>query len=243
MLRRFTVCAAAGASLLLAHFSWINPLSSPLTAGAEVQVQIAHGHAFPESEEMFRPQGIRSYVLASGGERTELKPLLGRKKLLANFKVPREGHYRFVFIQDRGVLSRTPKGLLPGGRDAHPDAHASARHYRSGVAWAATANAAKSPRAAAGLEFEMVAEASGDRLQVTVLHNGKPCADAEVISKRPGRAEEKLGLTGAGGRIAMPIADGLRAPLLLEASKTAAAPAGASYDKVNLSTSLYLESL
>ena len=243
MLRRITFGAVCCATLLSAHFSWINPLSSPLDAGAEVQVQIAHGHAFPESEEMFRPEGIKAYVLGPGGMQTELKPQQGARKLLASFKVPREGHYRFVFIQDRGILSRTPKGLLPGGRDAHPDALASARYYRSGVAWAATANAPKGQRAAAGLEFEMVAEASGGGLKLTVLHNGQPCADAEVISKREGRAEEKLGRTGADGSIVLPLAGGLRPPLLLEASKSAPAPAGASYEKLNLSTSLYLGSL
>jgi len=232
-------CAFLCTPLLLAHFSWINPLS-PLVPGEEVQVQIGHGHKFPESEEMFRPEGIKAYVLGPEGERTELTPSPDAKRLAASFKVPREGHYRFVFVQDRGVLSRTPKGLLPGGRDVHPGALESAKYYRSGVAIAATANAQKSRPVPAGLEFEMTAEASGGSLRITVLHKGKPCAEAAVTVKRAGQVEEKLGPTGADGRITLPLKNGLRGPLLLEASKATPAPAGASFDKLNLSTSLYL---
>jgi uncharacterized GH25 family protein len=230
------VLAAAG---LTAHFTWINPLSSPLQPGAEVQIQLAHGHSFPESEEMLRPDGIEAFAVGPDGARTPIKPARGTQKLVASYRVPSAGFYRFVFVQDRGVMSRTPQGLKAGGRDKNPGAISSARYYRSGIAYALTPGAAAPAAKPLGLEFELVAVRESAGLKISVWQNGKPCPGAEIVMKTPGAPDRKLGVTGADGALtANP--GGSKGPVLIDARKTGQA-SGTGYDSVNLASSLYME--
>lgn len=237
---RSTLALLSLATVLLAHYSWINPLSNPLKPGTSVEIQIAHGHTFPQSEEPMAEAGIEMFAVGPDGARARLHHVRGDKKLVASYKVPAEGFYRFVFVQDRGVMSRTPGGLKKGGRNKNPDAMTSARYYRSGVAYAATAGARLKPPEPLGLEFEIVASPQPGELGIQVLCGGRPCAEADVVLRTATAEERKLGRTTATGTLKANV-NGLKGPVLIEARKTAPAPAKENYDSVNLTTSLYLE--
>ncbi len=55
-----------------------------------------------------------------------------------------------------------------------------------------------------GLEAEILATADGDRLVLTVLHDGKPVSDAEIVVPMSGAGVETLA-TGADGTLAIPM--------------------------------------
>jgi uncharacterized GH25 family protein len=237
---KLTVSLLFLTATLPAHNSWINPLSSPLKQGTDVEIQIAHGHSFPESEQAMEDAGIEVFAVGPGGARASLPHVRSGKKLLATYKVPAAGFYRFAFVQDRGVMSRTPGGLKKGGRDKNPDAISSSRYYRSGVAYAATRGAQVKSAEPLGLEFEIVASRQPGALEVMVLCGGHPCAGADVIVKTAGGKERNLGRTAASGTVTAAVS-GLKGPVLIEARKTAPAPRNEHYDSMNLTTSLYLE--
>lgn len=237
---RLIVAPVAAAGVLLAHATWIAPVSPVLEKGRSATVQIGNGHHFPDSESAIGPDGLEAFVVNPGGARAKLGLSAAGKALSADYMVREAGTYRFVFVQDRGVISRTPTGLKPGGKDKNPGATQSMKSYRSAVAYATTAGARENDAKAVGLEFELVPVRSAGAVRITLLWKGKPCADATVNTYWPGKGEQKLGMTDANGTFLYSIPAGAAGQFLLTASYSEKAAPGAVYDALSYSTALYL---
>jgi hypothetical protein len=143
-------------------------------------VRISHGHKFPQSEEAINVREVEFFVLAPSGERVRLEPAVSKTAIAANYSVKEEGLHRIVLLQDRGVISRTPKGVQAGGRDKHPDATQAYRTLRSAVAYAATSKASSLSGKPAGLEFELAGEYSDGAWQLVLMNHGKPVPEAPI---------------------------------------------------------------
>jgi uncharacterized GH25 family protein len=230
----------AAAAIVTAHATWIAPVQPVLEMGKPVTVQVGNGHHFPDSESAVSPEGLDVFAVGPGGDRARLTASVSGKTLTARHHVQGPGTYRFVFVQDRGVMSRTPAGLKPGGKDQHPNATQSMKAYRSAVAYATTAGAKQSDLKPVGLKFELAPQRSADTVTVTLLQDGKPCAGAAVNSFWPGKDEQKAGTTDTSGKFVYHVPAGQKGQFLLTASHTEKAPAGAVFDTLSYSTALYL---
>ncbi len=237
------VLGAAGALAALAHYTWIAPITLPLEVGKTTTVRIGHGHKFPQSEEAINWRQLELFVLTPSGARVKLEPAATASTVTASFTVKDAGPHRIAFVQDRGVSSRTPRGVKPGGRDKNPDATQSTRTFRTAVAYAGTDNNAAEMASAKpiGLEFELTGEWSGGAWQVRLLKQGKAVdgASVEVFLAGSGQAVE-AGKTGSGGRLTYRPATGTQGAAMFSVMLKDAAPAGAMYDAVNYETSLYV---
>jgi uncharacterized GH25 family protein len=229
------LCATAA----LAHFAWIAPVPPVLTVGAVAGIQMGIGHELGNPEAAPPLVESRAYALAPSGAKTDLKPALKGLALMADYTVKEAGQHRFVFLQDRGIRSRTPKGIKVGGRDQHPDATQSFHTLRTAVAYAATAGT-KFDAKAVGLSYELVPQRSADSITVTLLANGKPCAGGEVAVSWAGKKEVVLGKTGADGKMKYAIPAGAKGPLVIVAEQPFPAPKTAKYDTDNFETAVYL---
>lgn len=241
MKTRIWTVGAAAAATAFAHFTWVSPADVAWEVGKTAAVRISHGHQLGHSEEAVNMRGAEFFVVAPSGQRTALEPATAGTAVSANFTVKERGVHRIVLVQDRGVISRTPKGVQPGGRDAHPDAAQAYRPYRSAVAYAGAAQSGVPGAKPAGIEFELAGEFANGAWQLTLLNHGKPVAGANV-EVLPAGAKEGVpaGKTGADGRISYRPPAGAKGPALFSAEWKAPPPAGARYDSVNYSTSLYV---
>jgi uncharacterized GH25 family protein len=233
-----------GISLVLAgtaaaHFAWIAPGEPVLTVGKAARVQLGIGHELGVSEAAPLLPGLQVYALAPSGARTELRPAKSGLWLAAEYTPKEAGQHRLVFTHDRGVRSRTPKGLVDGGRDKNPTATQAFRGIRTAVAYASTANAKFEPKAA-GLAYELIPQRTEKGVTVTLLLNGKPCAGGAVAVSWAGKKEVVLGKTGADGRLSYAVPAGAKGPFVILAEQPVAAAKGANYDTDNYETALYL---
>ncbi len=236
------IACSAGALLLaavplLGHSTWIAVVPHPLVVGKAAKVQIGNGHQFPLSESAMGVDGLQMFAVAPSGARTTLQPHKEAAFVRSDYTVREAGLHRFAFVQDRGIVSRTPQGLRPGGRDKNPKALQALKMYRSAVAYSGTADKPKP----LGLTFELLGACSRDSLILTLLLNSKPLQGVGIGIVWPGGKEEKLGATGIDGTFTYRIPAGTKGPLLLEATHTENAPAGSPYDTSSYSTALYLE--
>lgn len=236
---RVVLAHIAAAVTALAHYTWVYPAQLPLTVGKTCVVQISHGHTFPNSEEAINFSQVELFALPPSGARVKLQPSAAGSAVTANYDVKEPGLHRLVMIQDRGVTSRTPKGVQAGGRDKHPDATQSSRMIRSAVAYAPTAMSATIAGKPAGLEFELVGEYSKGRWQAQLLKQGKPVPEAaiEVFLAGSGKPVAS-GKTDAQGRFSYEPPAGAKGPLLFSGELREPPPAGAKYDFVTYATSL-----
>jgi uncharacterized GH25 family protein len=237
---RLGIAVCAAGATLFAHATWIAPVASPLEVGKSVNVQIGNGHAFPESESALSPQNLEVFAVAPSGGKVELKPIKSGSFLTASYAVREPGMHRFVFVQDRGVISRTPQGLKPGGRDQNPGATQSMKMYRAAVAYAGTAGANLGPQSPLGVTFEVAPQRTKDSVIVSVLLNSKPVAGAKIRAVLPGQKEQELGSTGSDGKFTYRVPSGLSGPFLLIAAHSQKAAAGEKYDNADYSTALHL---
>jgi uncharacterized GH25 family protein len=229
----------ASYSVVYAHFVWIGPVSPQLKVGETVMIQIGNGHTFPASESAMSSEDLKVFALTPSGARTEIAASVSGKALSAQYEPKEEGMYRFAFVQDRGVMSQTTKGYLPGGKDHHPGAMRSFKSFRSAVAYAWTPDARFTQGKAVGIPFEMTAAKSGSGVVVTVLKDGKPASGVEISSVWPGQKEEKAGTSGADGRFTYNVPAGAKGPFLLLAN-IARPVQGATYQTENYNTALHL---
>jgi hypothetical protein len=136
-------------------------------------------------------------------------------------------------------MSRTSRGVQPGGRDKHPDAAQASRMVRTAVTYASTSNITAVTGKPAGLEIELVGEYSKEGWNVQLLKEGKAVSAATIEVFLAGTAQpvftEK---TGADGRLSYKPAAGAKGPVLFSAELKERPPAGARYDFVNYSASL-----
>jgi uncharacterized GH25 family protein len=225
---------------MFAHATWIAPVAGPLEVGKSLNVQIGNGHAFPESESALSPRNLEVFAVAPSGGKIELKPVKSGSFLTASYTVREPGMYRFVFIQDRGVMSRTPQGLKPGGRDQNPGASQSMKMYRAAVAYAGTAGADHAPGTPLGLTFEVTPQRTKDSVILSVLLNSKPVAGVKIRALLSGKKEQELGATGSDGKFTYRVPSGLSGPFLLVAAHSQKAAAGEKYDNADYSTALHL---
>jgi uncharacterized GH25 family protein len=212
-----------------------------LVAGKVNRIEIGHGHRFPVSEEAIAAGQVKAFALAPPGKRTELRAAAAGKVVALEYTPDEPGTHTLGFVQDRGILSRTPGGVKKGGKDANPDAVRTFRAVRTAVSYASAGTPAP-PGRAAGLEFEIVPGMEGGVVALQVLRKGKPAAGADVQVLLSGREEVKpLGKTGEQGRLVYNREAGAKGPVLFLAGWAEPAPAGAAYGTTNLSTSLYLD--
>jgi uncharacterized GH25 family protein len=228
------------AGVLAAHYTWIAPASAPLVQGKVNKVLIAHGHQFPVSEEAIAAAQVKAFAIAPSGKRAELKAAKVGKLVEAAYTPMEAGTHAFGFAQDRGVTSRTPGGVKPGGRDVNKDVAQALRAVRTAVAFASTAKVTPTGKPL-GLELEIVPQISASSVTLQLLRSGKPLAATAIQVLTSGSEEPReLGKTSAQGTLVYAIGAGTKPPVLFIAAVNEPAAKGAGYDTTNLSTSLYL---
>jgi uncharacterized GH25 family protein len=228
------------AGVVAAHYTWIAPAPAPLVQGKVNKLLIAHGHHFPVSEEAIAVAQVKAFAIAPSGKRTELKAATVGKVVEVEYTPAEAGTHAIGFVQDRGVMSRTPGGVKPGGRDVNKDATQALRVVRTAVAFASTAKVAL-PGKPLGLDLEIVPRMSASSVTLQLLRSGKPLAETAIQVLTNGSEEPKeLGKTSAQGTLVYAIGAGTKPPVLFIAALAEPAAKGASYDTTNLSTSLYL---
>lgn len=198
MRTKILVLGVFPAALALAHYTWISPQtsSSSIVAGKTVKVAIAHGHKFPVSEEAINATQVKMWAVAPSGAKIALTPVPQPGVILADLAPKESGTYRLAFTQDRGWMSRTPRGVKPGGKDKNPDATQSFRIFRSGIAYTGLI-AAPAPL---GLETELTATLAEGEWTVRLYKDGKPLTGQTVQVLQAGQKDgTDIGKTGAGG--------------------------------------------
>jgi uncharacterized GH25 family protein len=224
------------AASAFAHYTWIAPLS-PLEAGKTVVIQIGHGHKFPVSEEAINASQVELFVLAPSGARTQLKPASAGTAVTAPFTVKESGVHRVALIQDRGITSRTPAGVRPGGRDKNANAIQASRTLRTAVAYTGVVSNIQP----SGLEFELAGAYSGGAWNLRLLKSGKPVSGAAVEAFLSGASKAvPAGQTDAEGRVSFRPPAGSKGPAVFSVGSREPAPTGAHFDSTNYETSLHV---
>lgn len=238
---RIVLTGSLAAITALGHYTWVSPVQLPLEVGKTSAIRISHGHKFPQSEEAINASQVDLFVLAPSGARMKLETAVSGTAVAANYAVKETGLHRIVLVQDRGITSRTPKGLQSGGRDKHSDAIEASRMVRSAVAYAPTSKVTAVHGKPAGLAFELVGDYSDGAWQLQLLKEGKglPMADIEVFMGGSLHAVS-AGKTGSDGRLTYKPPAGTKGPTMFISEMKDQARAGAKYDFVNYSTSLYV---
>lgn len=233
---RIPILALSSALAALGHYTWLAP-DAALTPGKPATIRISHGHKFPTSEEAINARQVDLFVVAPSGKRTKLTATSAGTAVTAPFTPTEAGPHRLAFTQDRGVSSRTPQGVKPGGRDKNPTATQASRTFRTAVAYLA-ANASSQPL---GLELELTAKFASGAFTITLLKNGKPAAGIPIELFLPGAAQAtELAKTDASGQVRYQPPASAKGPALFSAGFKDQPPAGAPYDTTNYETSLYV---
>jgi len=223
-----------------AHYTWIAPVDA-LEVGKTASIRIGHGHKFPQSEEAINAAQVDLFVLTPSGARVKLAAASAGTAVNATYAVKEAGLHRIAFVQDRGITSRTPKGVRPGGRDKNPDASQSYRTLRTSVSYVTTSRSSAANAKPLGLEFELTAESISGVWHLLLLKSGKPAAGVPVEAFIAGAAKAiDAGKTGSDGKLSFTPPAGAKGPAMFSAETKGAPPQGAPYDSVNLSTSLYV---
>lgn len=230
-----TVCAVTA----WGHYTWIAASPELLPVGKPVTLQIGHGHEFPASEEAINARQLDLFAVSPSGTKTKLEAVASRTAVNAKFTAKESGLYRIAFVQDRGVSSRTPDGVKPGGRDRNPSAMQAFRTLRTAITYASTAKATTVQGKPLGLEFELSGALANGAWTLQLLKQGKPAAGVAIEVFVAGTDKPvALGKTGADGKTTFRPSTGAKGSALFLASQRDAAPAGAAYDATNYETSL-----
>jgi uncharacterized GH25 family protein len=233
---RLTAAAAIVSSAVWAHYTWVMPAATVFEAGKPNKITVAHGHRFPQSEEAITASQVKLYVLAPSGAKTDLKAASAGTSVTADFTPKESGPHRIIFTQDRGAMSRTPKGVKPGGRDKNPDATEAFSLLRTGVVYSGKGHKP------AGLDAELSAEpAANGSWQVQLLRTGKPVAGQTIQVVLNGQKDATdVGKTGADGKVTFKPAAASKAPVMFLAEFAEKAGAGSSIDERRFSVTLYV---
>lgn len=199
------------AAAALAHYTWIAPQTSTIVAGKAATLTVAHGHKFPVSEEAVNATQVKMWVVAPSGVKTPVTPIAQPGRIGANFQPKESGVHQLVFTQDRGWMSRTPRGVKPGGKDKNPDATQSFRIFRSGIAYTGLV-AAPAPH---GLETELTASLAQGKWTVRLYKDGKPLAGQTVQVLQSGQKDgTDIGKTSGDGTVTFAAPAGVKSPML-----------------------------
>jgi uncharacterized GH25 family protein len=222
-------------SAVWAHYTWVVSSAPVFEAGKSNKITVAHGHRFPQSEEAINASQVKLYVLAPSGARTDLKAVSSGTSVTADFTPKESGSHRVVFTQDRGAMSRTPKGVKPGGRDKNPDATEAFSLLRTGVVYSGKGHKPL------GLDAELSAEpGTGGAWQVQLLRAGKPVAGRMIQVVLNGQKEASdIGKTGPDGKVAFK-ASSANGPVMFLAEFVEKSGAGSPIDERRFSVTLYL---
>ncbi len=235
-LRRTAILSLVAGACAMAHLTWI--FAPALEVGKPATVQIGHGHEFPDSEEVVNASQIKAVAIAPSGARTDLKPSAAGKALSAPYTPKEPGLHRIAFVQDRGISSRTPTGVKPGGRDKNPTATQASRILRTGITYAAAGKPTAADGKPAGLEIELTGAFAKGVWTITLLKQGKPVPGAEVEVYLAGNHQPvHTAKTVAGGTITWKPA-AAKGAALFAADWKEPAPAGANFDFTTCETSL-----
>jgi uncharacterized GH25 family protein len=230
---KIPVAWAALAATAFGHFTWVAP-SGELAAGKPIKIMVAHGDRFPHGDEAINAAQVKLWMLSSSGVKTDLKPVATKTAVLADFTPTQTGPHRIVFTQDRGVMSRTPKGVKPGGRDQNPGATESFALLRSGLHYLGS-NTAALP--ALGLDLELTAHADKGNWNLQLLRGGKPVA-GETVKVLLNNQEEgaAVGKTDANGKLVFKPAAGYKGPVLFLAEVKEKLTGAIDYRTISTST-------
>jgi uncharacterized GH25 family protein len=77
----------AGAAGLWAHFVWVDAMPVTLKTGETAKVRIGNGHDLAESESALNLAGLETFAIAPSGGRTDLKPEIAGKWVVAPYSV------------------------------------------------------------------------------------------------------------------------------------------------------------
>jgi uncharacterized GH25 family protein len=227
--------AALTLSTAFGHYTWVEP-SAPLVAGKPVKIMVAHGDRFPHGDEAINAAQVKLAVLAPSGARAELKAAVAGNTVLADFTPRESGAHRIVFTQDRGVMSRTPKGVKSGGRDKNPGATEAFALVRTGVSYVGGAGGATP----SGLDLEITAQYAGGVWQLQLWRGGSPLAGETIqVLRKEHEDGSAIGKTGADGKLVYKPADATGPALFLAEVKEKAA-VGGPVDYRTFSTSTYV---
>lgn len=230
-------CAAAA----FAHYTWIATAPALLVVGKPATVQINHGHKFPVSEEAINAKQVDLFVVTPRGGKVKLEPAPGGSSVKAQFTPKDAGVYTIAFTQDRGISSRTPAGVKPGGRDNNPGAAQTYRNVRTAVVYAATSKQSSLTGKPSGVDFELTGSLSNGAWNLQLTKTGKPVPGAAVEVFLTGEPKARpVGTTGVDGRITFKPAAGEKGPAMFSTTFREPAPTGAPYDFTNYGTSLYV---
>lgn len=170
----------------------------PFVVGKSVKIMVAHGDRFPHTDEAVNAAQVKLYVLAPSGARTDLKATAEKIAVSSTFTPREAGAHRIVFTQDRGPISRTPKGVKPGGRDQNPNAIEAFSLLRTGVSYVGGSGST----ASLGLDLELTAQLVSGVWQLQLLRSGKPVVGETVqVLLQEHEDATAVGRTGADGRL------------------------------------------
>jgi uncharacterized GH25 family protein len=234
--------ALAGVTAAYAHYTWIAPAAAPLQIGRQGMIQFCHGHEFPAGEETLGIQNAYAWMFLPSGKQFKLSLVTEAKRVVSAFTPRETGVHRAVYTQDRGVQSRTPNGMKPGGRTRNPDAAQAFRSYRSAVAYLPVGGSNPGTAKPTGIELEIVAVHRDRVWELQLLKNGKPQAGVPIEVRIEGASGGfDAGKTDADGRRTYRTAEVKPGrPMLFFAEWKDAPPAGSDYETVNYSTSLFV---
>lgn len=233
--------AATAALSLSAHVIWIESAVPQLEVGKAAMVRIGNGHDIAQSESAVSLEGLQMWVVTPANSKVPLKPAVDGSWVSSEYLVPSAGVYRFVMSHDRGVLSSTPEGLKPGGRDVHRNAARSMKIWRSASAVGSTPGKKAGSLRPLGLTFELVGERRGDVMELRALRDGKPQANADLAIGVPGKKEQdSIGKTDAAGKFGYKVPHTTNGSVVFVASISEPAEKTATFDTYNYSASLYL---
>lgn len=192
------------------HYTWVAP-SEPLAPGKTIKIMVAHGDRFPHGDEAVNAAQVKLWMLAATGAKSDLKPVATKSTVLADFTPATAEPHRIVFTQDRGVMSRTPKGVKPGARDKNPTATEVFSMMRTGVHYIGS-----QPKAAPiGLELELTARFENGVWNLQLFRSGKPLAGETIkIVLNEQENETAIGKSDANGKLTFKPAAGYKGPLL-----------------------------
>lgn len=233
-------CGSLALSMAFAHHTWIAPAMGVLEVGKAAVIRICHGHEFPAGEEKISIANGEAYVLTPSGKRVKLEPVVNKGEVTAALTPGEAGFHRLVFSQDRGVSSRTPAGVKPGGRDKNPTATQASRTYRSAVAYLVAGKGAEAPTPV-GVEVELTGKPGQGSWELQLRRGGKPEPNVQVQAFLAGAQDATaIGNTDAAGKIRYRVPNGNAKPILFTAEWKANSAPGAAYDSTNYYTSLYV---
>lgn len=239
--RAAVALSLCGAAAVFAHFAWLSPAPAKAAVGETVIVRMSSGHSFPTGGEPVKDIDLKLTAFTPSGKSVILAPADNGQGLEAAFKVESEGVYVVAGEYDRGVVSRTPEGLKPGGKSKNPNATSTMKSYSSFICTVRASAPVPLSSVPLGLRFELSWKREGRSLSVSATAEGKPVEAAEISAVVGSGDAKAIGKTDAAGGIAIEIPESFRGPILLIGSVSKPMPSGSDYDTDRTGCTVFLD--